>query len=352
MSRRARELLVAVLTCAGLGLPAAGAPSGYGLSEPLGADGGVGALAYTPDGTLYLHEPPAQFGGSVDYLRVILPDGTRQLLPLSGISLSSVGGMAMAPGGTLLVTDQQGWGDGLGELYAVDVATGAGQTLVSGIDDIDDVAVRPGGEIFITDAAGGGAGTVLHVRYDGGTGAWSAVPVVTGLDYAAGVAFDPAGNLIYQQATASFVGEVYRLRIQQAEGGLVFAVPELLATGLSAGFDLAVDSEGDVFVTGSGGLFELDRDGGGGFTGTASLFDSNGNTWQFGTEVAFLGGADPFESWAGPDGGHLTYVPEFNSPTLRDVTPLPEPAALSLLTLAGSGVVLRRGRRSAERIRK
>ncbi len=341
MSRSVSGAIVLVLICTGLGvLPASAAPAGFSLSQPYGADGGVSALAYASDGTLYLSE----MGSST--LTVISPGGARGALPILGASLVSVGGMCVTPdGATLLITDNKNFGDGQGNLYAVDVSTGQAATLIAGVDAIDDVAVRSSGHVFITDAASVGTGAVCQLVYDPVGQAWQAAPVVTGLDYAAGVGFDPAGNLIYQQATASFAGEVYRLAIAETGGELSFGGAELLAGGLSAAFDLAVDSAGEVFVTGSGGLFELDRDAGGAFTGTASVFDNNGNVWQFATEVAFVAGADAFEPYAGFDAGHLTYVPEFGDQALRDVTAVPAPATLALLSVGAAIAAGRRRRR-------
>ena len=86
---------VAVALAAGMGLgayPATAAPTGYALTEPHGADAGVQALAYGPDGTLYLAEAREQFGGSVDYVIVIPPGGARSQLTLTGATLSSVSG--------------------------------------------------------------------------------------------------------------------------------------------------------------------------------------------------------------------------------------------------------------------
>jgi len=309
------------------------APAGYRAESLSGASGGVSALAYAADGTLYLTEA----GSSV--LTVIAPDGARTQLPIVGASLVSVGGMCVAPDGqSVLITDNKRWGDGLGDLYAVDVSTGQASTLIDGMDSIEDVAVRSTGEVFVTDAVGMGAGTVCQVVRDGG--GFSATPVVTGLEYAAGLAFDAAGDLVFQQADASFSGEVYRLPISEGAGGLSFGSPELLAGGLAAAFDLAVDGEGDVFVSGAGGVHELDRGPGGEFLGTASVFDAHG----FSTEIAFVCGQDAFEPYAGWGGGHLTFVPEYSNPDLVDVTPLPGPAVLALLLAAAPAALTRRRR--------
>jgi len=317
--------------------PAAATPRGYRTTELAGIGSGISAVAYAPDGTLYVAEM-----GSSD-LTVIAPDGARSSLPLVGAALVGPSGMWVGPAGTTVyVADNKNFADGAGDLYAVRVADGQAETVLSGIDFIDDVAVRSTGEIFIADAAGMGFGAVYQAVYDNVGGSYSAVPVVTGLDFVAGLAFDPAGNLIYQQAaTFDFIGEVYRLPIIDGGGPLAFGSPELLATGLSAAMDLAVDGEADVFVSGGGGVFQLDRDAGGAFTGTASAFRNHG----FSTEIAFGAGAVPFEPFAGwHDGGHLTYVPSYGADALADVTTVPEPTVAALTTLGGLAILRRRMR--------
>jgi len=334
---------VAVALAVGLTTWAAGAwgAPGYATSPTPGAPNGTAAVAYAPDGTLYCTD---MTDGSA---WAIAPDGTASPLPLSGASLVSVGGMCVSPdGATLYVTDNKGYGDGLGDLYAIDLATGAATTLATGVDGIENVAVRSTGEVFFSEAAMDlGASNIYRIDPAGGE---APQPVVTGLDFGAGLGFDSAGNLIYQQAaTFSYIGEVYRLPITDGAGGLVYGTPQLLATGLSAAFSLAVDTEDDVFVVGSGGLFELDRDAGGAFLGTASVIDPQ----VFSTEAAFwAGGTNPFEPCAGFDGGKLTYIPSYGAATLTTVTTVPEPGAVALLG-AGAVALIRRRRGSRNRKR-
>lgn len=238
------------------------------------------------------------------------------------------------------MTDNEGNGDGEGNLLGIDPTTGATQVLASGIDFIDDVAVRSTGEVFVTNAVGGGSGTVLQIDTTNGT----ATTVVTGLDLAAGLGFDTTGDLIFQDVdSTTFLGSVSELAITETSGGLSFGAVTPLASGLSAGFDLAVDSEDDVFVTGSGGVFELDRDGTGAFTGGATLFEAGG----FSTEIAFLSGGVAFEAFGVPVGvlPQLAFLPEFGSQTVTVVT-VPEPTAAALLGLGGW--LLARRRRAGE----
>ena len=147
---------------------------------------------------------------------------------------------------------------------------------------------------------------------------------------------------------------MYRLGITKPGSSLVFGATTLLADDLSATLDLTVDSEDDIFVTGAGGLYDLDR----AKTGTPlfleSVFDSQG----FSTESAFLAGTGLFEPFGGPDGGVLAYIPSFNGPTVTLIRPLavvavPEPNALvaSLVALF-IWVVFRGARRKKNRDRE
>ena len=97
-----------------------------------------------------------------------------------------VGGMTYDPvGDRLLITDNTADG----RLYAVS-KSGVQQTIGTGIAGIAGVAVRDTGEIFVSTAPFGSAGEVLQV--DRTTGA--ATPVLGGLGYGAGLAFDAAAT--------------------------------------------------------------------------------------------------------------------------------------------------------------
>lgn len=333
-----RRLAPVALSLPLLATVAVAAPAGYIASSAPGAPGGTAALTFGPDGTLYLADM-----GQPGELRAVPPAGSPYSIGLSGATLSSVGGMAWdIVSGRILVTDNKGWADGQGYLYAVDTTSGAVDVLASGIDFIDDVAVSPVGHIFISDANWGPAGRVAWVPRSG-----PPQTVVSGLNLAAGVAFDPSGNIVFQDLDASFMGNVWRASVADGPGGPIVGPAQLLASGLSAAFDLAVDGEGDVFVTGFGGLFKLDRGPGGTFTGTASLFDNNGNPWQFATEIAFMRGADPFEPFGGADGGRLAYVPEYAARDLVSITtavPLPATAAAGVAMVALVATGRRRNR--------
>jgi hypothetical protein len=83
---------------------------------------------------------------------------------------------------------------------------------------------------------------------------------------------------------------------------------------MQSGYGVAVDSEGDIFTTGSGGLFQV--------TGSPlaeTAFD--GDPFDFATAIAFDPGALPFEAFAGPDGGRLVYTGNFGDTFLTLFTP-------------------------------
>ena len=63
---------------------------------------------------------------------------------------------------------------------------------------------------------------------------------------------------------------------------------------------------GRFFTTGSGGLYRVD-----GTPLIETVFDSNGNASQFATAITFDPGTQPFERFAGPNGGRLAYLADF-----------------------------------------
>ena len=75
---------------------------------------------------------------------------------------------------------------------------------------------------------------------------------------------------------------------------------------MQASAGVTVDGEGEMFATGSGGLFHVS-----GSPLAETAFDSNGNASQFATAIAFDAGSRPFERFAGPNGGRLAYMADF-----------------------------------------
>jgi hypothetical protein len=235
-------------------------------------------------------------------MRTILPNGSfGASFPVVGDDSSNffAGGMAYDPvGDRLLITDNTADG----RVYAVE-KSGAKQTLSHSMAGAAGVVARDSGEIFVTTSPFGSAGEVFEVDRTSG----AATSVIGGLGYGAGLAFDSGDNLIVQDAdTTTFQGRLQRLPISGPPGGITFGMPVTLLSGMQSSAGVMVDSEGDPFTTGSGGLFRI--------TGSPlaeTAFDSNGNASQFATAIAFDAGSHPFERFAGPDGGRLAYMADF-----------------------------------------
>jgi hypothetical protein len=108
-----------------------------------------------------------------------------------------------------------------------------------------DVASTPLG-LLVSDAVGPGSGRV--VRIDAG----SAVDVVTGLDYAAGLVFDDP-SLFVANLAADFSGEVREFVNGSPLGALI--------DGLGGAAGLALDSDGDLLLGSSSALRAVDAAG-------------------------------------------------------------------------------------------
>jgi sugar lactone lactonase YvrE len=164
---------------------------------------------------------------------------------------NSIGGMAYdATSDTLFITDNGGEqaGAATGDtVYALAAArarstSAAAETielLPSGsIPNAEDVITEPGGTLLVSDAAGGSAGRVFRV--DGGT----FTPLISGLNYASGLALAPAGTTVFVgDVDSTFVGSVTEYDL---DGGLV----QKLVGGLSGAFDQVFDDENNLLVTG------------------------------------------------------------------------------------------------------
>ncbi|MCH2113574.1 MAG: hypothetical protein MK171_01495 [Pirellulales bacterium] len=290
-------------------------PNGYvPYTIPLSA--APTGLAFDAGGVLYALES-APFQSNVTTIRVIQPDNTFGTnIPVSGSDPTNffVGGMAYDPvSDGFLITDNTSDG----RLYAVS-KTGVQQTLASGLASIAGVAVRSGGEIFVSTALGDNLGEVLQI--DRATG--NATAVVTGIDYGAGLAFDATGDLLVQDADATtFAGRLHHLPITEGPSGLEFGALSLQIDNMQSGAGLALDSEDDIFATGSGGLFSI-----GGAPLSETSFDSNGNPGQFATAIAFDPGTLPFEPFAGADAGRLALMADFGFGPVNAFVTLIRPA--------------------------
>lgn len=250
------------------------------------------SLEYAPNGTLYSLDIPS-FGSNSATIRVIQPNlSFATPLTFSGDDPSGIyfGGMTYDPvGNALLVTDNYNYGSG--KLYSIDISTGTKTTIASGITAITDVAVRSTGEIFVSTSDGDNLGTIKTIDRVTGT----ATTVMTGLDYSAGIAFDAAGDLIVQEADAVDYthGRLHKLPVFNGMS-LTFGSPSLLLSGINGTYGLAIDPEGDFFLTGTGGLFEVAAGG----PPAETLFDNSGNPFQFSTTLAFAPTSGQFEPYA------------------------------------------------------
>jgi hypothetical protein len=252
-------------------------------------------LAFDADGKLFALEG-APFGSNDAILRTFLPDGTPNgTFPIEGDDSSNffAGGMAYDPvGDQLLISDNAGGG----QLYTVS-KTGVQHTLATGIAGIAGVAVRSTGQIFVSAAPFGSPGSIIQV--DRTTGGKS--DALSGLALGAGLAFD-GGDLIVQDAILlpSFEtrGRLQRLPISGTTE-LVFGEPVPILDDMDSGYSVIVDSEGDLFTTGTGGLFQI--------AGTP-LDEVPVLSSVFASATAFDPG--PFEKFAGPGGGRLALAAE------------------------------------------
>ncbi len=275
-------------------------PLGFGVSS-IQLDAPPVGLAFDTGGTLYAMEG-APFGTNVAKIRVIHPDGsfgTDILLAGDDEDNFFIGGMTYDPiTDGLLITDNTSDG----RIYSLSKA-GTKQLVASGIPAIAGVAVRSTGEIFVSTALGDNIGQVVQV--DRTTGNASAV--VTGIDFGAGLAFDASGDLYVQDADATtFAGRIHRLPITVSGGSLAFGSLVPLISNMQSGAGIVFDGEGDLFTTGSGGLYKV-----AGEPPAESLFYHDGDPFQFATAIAFNPGSDPFEPFAGSNGGRLVFMGNF-----------------------------------------
>lgn len=275
-------------------------PAGY-VETTIPLDAPPVGLAFSPAGVLYAMEG-AEFGSNEATLRTILSNGSfGPSVPVDNGDDETnffVGAIAYDPvTDRVLITDNTG--DGF--LYAVD-DSGDRETIAGPILGIAGVAVRSSGEIFVSTAPSSGGEVRVVDRTTGGSS-----PVLGGLGFGAGLAFD-GGDLLVQDAaaTAPYDGRVQRLPISESASGLMYGVPDTLVDGTQAAAGVAVDVDGDVFITGSGGLFVLE-----GSPLDDVSFSANDNPFQFSTAISFDPGDHPFEPFTGPDGGRLAFMADF-----------------------------------------
>ena len=165
---------------------------------------------------------------------------------------NSLGGFRLDAAGTLFVSDNGGElaGATAGDtLHAIPDAltrtsaltAAASQVLPKGtIPFASEILLAPDGAVLVTDAAGPGAGRVVRVK-DG-----AATDLITGLDYAAGIALVPGGPLLVGNVDGSFVGAIKKFDLAGTPQGT-------LVGGLSGAFAQALDNDGNLLVTGGFG---------------------------------------------------------------------------------------------------
>ena len=321
----------------------------------------IAAIAYGPDNTLYALQVHGFQQGNVGRLHRIASDGTQSYFDITGVDTFgfSPGGMTYdVANNRLLITDNAATAN---TIYTVDPLTTGGTTILatdllapSTYRGVADIAMNHlTGDVFVNDAGNTFAipnSTVEEVDF----GAPSSTVVLSSgnlgtlqNEYGGGIVFDSSGKIVFQTSDEfTFAGDVYRFDPTDPTPS---STVELLASGLNASFRLALDSEDDIFVTGGnfltgeGGIFELVPDGGGGFTET--LFHSPGGAFPFSAAVAFLAGSDPFEPFAGNNGGVMSFVSNSNPNDITHITPIgtvtPEPGTAGLMLFGIAGLMLR-----------
>ena len=331
-------------------------------------DRAAAAIAYGPDGRLFV------LTDSQDSILAIGPqglDGTESLINLSGPAILNqasnlISRATFDPNSGRLLVAKAGLPGSAGSVFSIDIATGASELLFSSpvIDSVSEIAVRSTGEIFVSNLGFNGTGGVFLIDDAASAGVFSATPVVTGLDGAAGLLFDLDNNLIFQNGndgrpvafggdgSGDFTAEISRLEITDTATGLAFnSPPTLLAGGSTGEVDLIIDSEGDFFAVGTLGLYQLETDADGNLTGgeTRLLEDLD---LDFSSGLAFLPGSAAFDLTE-------TILPGENSPALSlisnstnleiisltlNVAAVPEPTTLLPLGVLAMFPLIRRRR--------
>ena len=203
------------------------------------------------------------FGPGGEY--VVRLDGTGATVVATGFN--SLGGLDVAPNGTLMVVDNGGelpgavTGDTLFAIPDVFTRTSAETALghevvpAGSIPAAEDVLIIPE-TVLVTDAAGPGAGRIVQVTEDG-----DALDLITGLDFLGGLGFLTGGIVVVANLDGSSIGSVLLYEVY----GLRRAT---LAGGLSGAFTPVVDVDGETVLLsggvagdGSGTVIAIARDG-------------------------------------------------------------------------------------------
>jgi gluconolactonase len=242
-----------------------------GLVRLVEADAHEGPTWFADDGALYVTTSRSAAGTSIlrialDGLQPVGPDAVTVLRADANLA----NGMAADVAGRLIVCEQ-GTRTTRARISAVDRVTGAAITLVDSyrglpLNSPNDVVVRRDGTIWFTDPAYGAAQGFRDVarlpdqvyRFDPRTGVLTVV--AGGFDHPNGLAFAPDERVLYVADSGADRGDG-RVEPQRPHHVLAFEVlgdrlgpADLFAEIPGAPDGIAVDADGRVYVTGTGGL--------------------------------------------------------------------------------------------------
>jgi hypothetical protein len=218
------------------------AAPGYAV-RPIPTPGKVQGGVVRVGADIFVGQGPTFTAGAQSVIR--FTEGGPATTIASGFN--SLGGFDIAADGTLYVVDNglNASGATSGDtLYAIPdastrtsaLASSAAEVLPSGsIHFASDALVVPGA-VLVSNAAGPGAGTVVSVAGS------KAANLITGLDYAAGLALD-GSTLLVGNVDGTFVGSVGKYGLDGKSAGT-------LVGGLSGTYGVVVDGDGFVLVSG------------------------------------------------------------------------------------------------------
>jgi hypothetical protein len=192
--------------------------------------------------------------------------------------------------------------------------------------------IKVGGNVYV--AAASGPGTNALYKLSGGVA--NAVISNVGTGYFGGIATDSAGNFLLTDTNdPTFSGNAGILR--RYSSAFATLTPISLAGGNGSGaYDVALDSEGDAFVTTGSTLTQIAHG-----TTTASQFGSAFTGFPFVTNLDYVGTG--FEPNSGT--GKLFVNAVFSDDgTVFGITPIPEPATALCVTLLTVPIALKRRR--------
>ncbi len=185
---------------------------------------------------------------------LVLDPGTQSNL---GSAWRSPSGIAVGPGGEVLVADQTA-----GTLTYFAAGSSTGTVIASGLTQPGAVAEAADGTAFVATSAG----AIVQVPYNA-TGYGVATTVVTGLKSPGGLAVGSAGSLYVANTGAGTV-----VQYPSESGTRDFATPLNVSSGFKAPAAVAFDNSGNLFVADSsaGSIFKI--------AGTASSVVATGLT--------------------------------------------------------------------------